>query len=147
MKILIQRCSKASVRIDGNTEGSIGKGLVVFVGIEEGDEQKDADWLAQKTVNLRIFGDEQNKMNLSLKDVEGEILIISQFTLAGDCRKGRRPDFGDAADPDTAEELYNYFIDETKGMTSNVESGKFGMMMDVDLVNQGPVTFMIESPY
>ena len=144
MKALIQRVKKASVTIDDNLYSSIGTGLLVFLGVEKGDEQINADKLAEKLVNLRIFEDENEKMNLSLKDVKGEMLIVSQFTLCGDCKKGTRPSFDKSAPPAIANELYEYFISKTKSFDIPVQTGKFGAMMDVELLNDGPVTFMVE---
>jgi D-tyrosyl-tRNA(Tyr) deacylase len=144
LKALIQRVKKASVTIDDNLYSSIGTGLLVFLGVEKGDEQINADKLAEKLVNLRIFEDENEKMNLSLKDVKGEMLIVSQFTLCGDCKKGTRPSFDKSAPPAIANELYEYFISKTKSFDIPVQTGKFGAMMDVELLNDGPVTFMVE---
>ncbi len=144
MKALIQRVKKASVTIDDNLYSSIGAGLLVFLGVEKGDEQINADKLAEKLVNLRIFEDKNEKMNLSLKDVKGEMLIVSQFTLCGDCKKGTRPSFDKSAPPDIANELYEYFISKIKTSGIFVQTGQFGAMMEVELINDGPVTFMVE---
>ena len=144
MKALIQRVKKASVTIDDSLYSSIGAGLLVFLGVEKGDTEVNADKLAEKLVNLRIFEDENEKMNLSLKDVKGEMLIVSQFTLCGDCKKGTRPSFDKSAPPAIANELYEYFISKTKLFGIPVQTGKFGAMMDVELINDGPVTFMVE---
>ena len=144
MKALIQRVKKASVTIDDNLYSSIGAGLLVFLGVEKGDTEVNADKLAEKLVNLRIFEDENEKMNLSLKDVKGEMLIVSQFTLCGDCKKGTRPSFDKSAPPDIANELYEYFISKIKTSGIFVQTGQFGAMMEVELINDGPVTFMVE---
>ena len=147
MRALIQRVSGASVAVDGEIVGKIGAGLCVFLGVGHDDTEKDAEWMADKLINLRIFEDDAEKMNLSLRDVDGEMLIISQFTLYGDCRAGRRPSFVNAALPAKAEPLYNAFIDivERKGILT--ASGVFGADMKVSILNDGPVTFMIDSPH
>ncbi|MBT2694166.1 D-aminoacyl-tRNA deacylase [Bacillus sp. ISL-55] len=145
MRLVIQRSKEAKVTVDGEITGSINKGFVILVGVTHEDTEKDAAFLAEKAANLRVFEDEAGKMNLSLLDVEGEILSVSQFTLYGDCRKGRRPNFMDAARPDHAETVYeafNTFLAE-KGI--QVETGVFGAMMDVQLTNDGPVTLIIDS--
>ena len=144
MKALIQRVKRASVTIDGKLYSSIGFGLLVFLGVEKGDEKENAEKLSEKLVNLRIFEDENEKMNLSLKDVKGEMLIVSQFTLCGDCKKGTRPSFDKSAPPVIANELYEYFISLVKTQNINCSTGVFGAMMDVELINDGPVTFMVE---
>lgn len=144
MKALIQRVKKASVTIGGKLYSSIDNGLLVFLGVEKGDEVVNAEKLAEKLVNLRVFEDENEKMNLSLKDVKGEMLIVSQFTLCGDCKKGTRPSFDKSAPPDIANNLYEYFIEQVKAQNIPVQTGKFGAMMDVELINDGPVTFMVE---
>jgi D-aminoacyl-tRNA deacylase len=145
MRLVIQRSKEATVTVDGEVTGSIEKGFVILVGVTHEDTEKDAAFLAEKAANLRVFEDEAGKMNLSLLDVGGEVLSVSQFTLYGDCRKGRRPNFMDAAKPDHAETIYeafNRFLDE-KGL--KVETGVFGAMMDVQLTNDGPVTLIIDS--
>ena len=144
MKALIQRVKEASVTIDGCLYSKIGKGLLVFVGVEKTDEELNADQLTTKIVNLRIFEDENDKMNLSVKDVEGDILVVSQFTLCGNCKKGTRPSFDSSAPLDMAEKLYEYFVESIKQSGLNVATGKFRAMMDVSLINDGPVTFWVE---
>jgi D-tyrosyl-tRNA(Tyr) deacylase len=144
MKALIQRVKSASVTIDGNLYSSIGAGILVFLGVEKGDEKINAEKLAKKILKLRIFEDENNKMNLSVSDTNGEILVVSQFTLCGDCKKGTRPSFDKSAPLDVANELYEYFVECIKASNLAVQTGKFRAMMDVALVNDGPVTFFIE---
>ena len=144
MKALIQRVKEASVTIDGQLYSNIGYGLLVFLGVEKGDEKINAEKLAEKIVNLRIFEDDNDKMNLSVKDVKGEILIVSQFTLCGDCKKGTRPSFDKSAPLDIANSLYEYFTERVQLSGLSVKTGKFRAMMDVALINDGPVTFMIE---
>ncbi len=144
MKALIQRVKRASVTIDGALCSQIGKGLLVFLGVEKSDTTENADKLADKIVRLRIFEDENEKMNFSLQDVSGEMLIVSQFTLCGDCKKGTRPSFDKSASHQVANELYEYFIGKIKEYEVPVKTGVFGAMMDVELVNDGPVTFWIE---
>lgn len=146
MKALVQRVTEGSVSIDNEIAGEIGKGLVILFGAGSGDTDKDARYLAEKCVNLRIFNDEEGKMNRSLLDIDGEVLIISQFTLYGDCRKGRRPGFSDAALPEEAERLYELFkklVSEQK--VKKVACGRFGADMKVKIFNDGPVTFMLEA--
>ncbi len=145
MRIVVQRSKEASVKVNGEQVGSIAKGLVLLVGITHDDTEDDAVFLADKVVNLRIFEDDQDKMNLSLLDVGGSILSVSQFTLYGDCRKGRRPNFMAAAKPDYAIELYQRFNDLLRLKGVRVETGEFGAMMDVQLINDGPVTLLLES--
>lgn len=144
MKVLIQRVKSASVTIEGNLKSSINKGILALVGIEKGDTSEQVEKLAKKVVNLRIFPDENDKMNLSLIDVKGEMLIVSQFTLCGDCKKGTRPSFDKSAPPELANKLYEEFIIQVKNYGINVGTGSFGAMMDVELINDGPVTFMLE---
>jgi D-aminoacyl-tRNA deacylase len=145
MKALIQRVSRAKVTVEGEVIGSIGGGLVVLVGVAAGDEKADTDYLVNKTVNLRIFADADSKFNLSLLDVKGSLLLVSQFTLMADTRKGRRPSFTDAAPPDIAEAMFNEFVEEAKKTGIRVETGKFQAHMYVELVNDGPVTIMLDS--
>ena len=145
MRFLVQRVSRASVRVDDRLEGSIGPGLVVLIGIGAGDTRLAADYLIEKTVNLRIFSDENGKMNLSALDVRGELLLVSQFTLYGDCRKGRRPSFDAAAPPAVARELYEYVVRKVRETGLVTGTGVFQAHMEVDLVNDGPVTLLLES--
>ncbi|MGE8513948.1 MAG: D-aminoacyl-tRNA deacylase [Chryseobacterium culicis] len=145
MKIVIQRVSEASVKVDGKIVGEIGKGLMLLVGVDENDEKTDADWLVQKVLNLRIFGDEDDKLNLSVKDISGEILCISQFTLIADYKKGNRPSFIKAAKPDKAIPLFDYFKEEVAQSGLKTESGIFGADMKVSLINDGPVTIVMDS--
>lgn len=146
MKAVIQRVREASVEVDGNITGSIGTGILILLGVETGDTEKDADWLVKKIIEFRIFEDNDGKMNLPLADVGGGLLIVSQFTLLGDCSKGRRPSFAAAAPPAEGKRLYDYFVRQAESMVDQVETGIFQAMMQVKLVNDGPVTFLIESP-
>ncbi len=146
MKAVIQRVREAKVEVDGKTVGQIGKGILLLLGVEKGDGERDADWLAEKIGNLRIFEDEAGKMNLSVKEIAGELLTVSQFTLAGNCAKGRRPSFDSAAPPEEANRLYEYFVGELRRLGLPVETGVFQAMMQVSLINDGPVTFILESP-
>lgn len=146
MRVVLQRCSRAEVRIEGTVAGSIGQGFMLLVGVTEGDGQAEAEILAKKVAQMRVFGDSNGKMNLGLKDVNGAILSISQFTLYADCRKGNRPSFIQAARPETAEPLYHYFnklLREQYGL--QVETGVFGADMQVDFVNDGPVTILLDT--
>ncbi|MGJ0848008.1 D-tyrosyl-tRNA(Tyr) deacylase [Tissierella praeacuta DSM 18095] len=145
MRAVVQRVSEATVRVDNKVAGEIGKGLLVFLGIGEGDTEKDLEYLVDKVLGLRIFQDENDKMNLSLLDINGEILVISQFTLYGDVRKGKRPSFTDSAHPDIAERMYLEFIDKCKTKEIKTEKGIFGADMKVSLVNDGPVTILLDS--
>jgi D-tyrosyl-tRNA(Tyr) deacylase len=145
MRAVIQRVSRASVKIDGAIHGKISQGMLVLLGIRGSDDVSDLQWLAEKVVNLRIFEDRQGKMNKSLADIDGEMLIISQFTLYGDCRKGRRPGFSSAAAPEIAEPLYRRFIEEVKNRQVKVATGIFQASMEVELVNDGPVTLLLDS--
>ncbi len=144
MKLVIQRVKQASVKVDGKTVGSIKEGLLVLLGVTHTDTEAEADYLAKKLVNSRIFKDENNKMNLSVKDINGELLIISQFTLYADTTKGNRPSFTDAGNPELANELYEYFKKKCSEYGLNVESGVFGADMKVELLNDGPVTIILE---
>lgn len=144
MKVLIQRVKKSGVNIDGAEFSSINKGILALVGIEKGDTKEQVEKLAKKVVNLRIFPDENDKMNHSLLDIQGEMLIVSQFTLCGDCKKGTRPSFDKSAPPQIANELYEYFISKVQTYGIKTGTGKFGAMMEVSLINDGPVTFMLE---
>lgn len=147
MKALIQRVSEAKVTIDGQVVGEIEKGILVLLGIRVGDTQVDADWLARKLCALRVFRDENEKMNLNVEDVGGSFLIVSQFTLYGDTRKGTRPSYIKAARPEEAIPLYDYFLKQLESSFSGkIATGEFGAMMEVHLVNDGPVTLMLESP-
>jgi len=145
MRAVVQRVTRARVTVTGNVTGEIGKGLVVLLGIARDDLPADGEYLAEKIVALRIFDDGQDKMNLSVKDVGGGILVISQFTLYGDVRRGLRPSWIDAAKPEIAEPLYEYFVTEIKKRLSNISTGNFRSMMQVELVNDGPVTILLDS--
>ena len=146
MRVVLQRCTRAEVRIDGQTVGRIGKGFMCLVGITDGDTTAEADLLAKKVAQMRVFEDEQGKMNLALKDVGGAILSISQFTLYADCRKGNRPSFIRAARPEVAEPLYDYFNERLrKEYDLVVETGRFGADMKVDFINDGPVTILLDT--
>lgn len=146
MRAVVQRVSKSSVTIENHVVGKIGKGLLVLLGVAKGDEPPDADFLAEKIANLRIFEDDDHKMNRSLMDTQGEMLVVSQFTLLGDCRKGRRPSFVLAAPPDIADRLYLQFVEAVRSKGLHVETGQFQAMMAVSLINDGPVTLVLESP-
>ncbi|MDZ7779282.1 MAG: D-aminoacyl-tRNA deacylase [Gemmatimonadota bacterium] len=144
MRVLLQRVSHAEVRVDGEAAGAIGRGLLLLVGFTDGDGEDELVWMADKVVGLRVFPDDEGRMNRSVADIGGGLLIVSQFTLYGDTRKGRRPSFVHAADPDRAVPLYERFVALLKERASKVETGEFGAMMDVELVNEGPVTLMLE---
>jgi len=148
VRVVLQRVSRAAVRVDGRTVGSIGAGFVVLVGFAPGDTEQTLDWMAEKVLGLRLFGDAESKMNLALHEVHGAVLVVSQFTLYGDARKGRRPSFTDAAPPAAAIPLYQRFVALLKergaGSGIAIESGEFGAMMAVELVNEGPVTLILE---
>ncbi len=144
MKALIQRVKKASVTIENQLYSEINAGILLFLGIAKGDSEENADKLVDKILKLRIFEDENEKMNLSIKDIQGEILVVSQFTLCGDCQKGTRPSFDNAELPQKANELYEYFVAKLKTAEIPVKTGKFAAMMDIELINDGPVTFMLE---
>lgn len=146
MKAVIQRVTHASVKVDGETVGSCGQGFLILLGVMAGDDEKEADKLVNKTVNLRIFEDENGKMNLSSLDIGGEMLVVSQFTLCADCTHGRRPSFTPSAHPDEANRLYEYFVRRLKeNGISHVETGVFGADMKVELLNDGPVTIILDS--
>ena len=145
MKVLLQRVTSASVSVGGEVVGSIGRGLVVFVGVASGDTKKDAQYLAQKTANLRIFADEASRFNLSALDIKGELLVVSQFTLLADTKKGRRPSFIEAAPPEQAEELFQHFVEEACATGLKVETGRFQQYMQVEIHNDGPVTILLDS--
>jgi D-aminoacyl-tRNA deacylase len=145
MRAVIQRVTRAKVTVEEQVTGEIGNGLVVLLGIAPDDTEEDADYLANKIAALRIFDDEAGKMNLSVKDAEGGVLVISQFTLYGDVRRGLRPSWSDAAQPEVAEPLYEYFVTKTRDILGRAETGSFRKMMQVELVNDGPVTIMLDS--
>lgn len=144
MRLLLQRVSRAEVRVDGRAAGRIGRGFVLLTGFRSGDGAEQLDWMAEKVVGLRLFADVEGKMNLDLSEVDGSLLVVSQFTLYGDARKGRRPSFVDAARPEEAEALYEHFIATLRERGARVETGEFGAMMEVELVNDGPVTLWLE---
>jgi len=145
MRAVVQRVSEARVKVAGEIVGEIGPGFLVLLGVGKDDTDQDADWLAEKISGLRVFEDSEGKLNLSLAEVKGSVLVVSQFTLYADCRKGRRPSFDLAAPPEKAENLYNYFVSKVKGKNLPVQTGKFQAVMEVELVNQGPVTLLLES--
>jgi len=146
MRAVCQRVSRASVTVDGKVVGSIGPGLLVLLAAAKGDGAEQVRWMAEKVVGLRIFPDAQGRMNLSLTDFRGEMLVVSQFTLYGDCRKGKRPSYSEAAPPAEAEALYRTFVDGLRALGIPVQEGIFGAMMLVELVNDGPVTLIVDSP-
>ena len=145
MRVVVQRVKHASVTINGTVNGKINNGFLVLLGVQSTDSEQDVDYLVKKVTNLRIFSDENDKMNLSLKDVNGELLIVSQFTLYANCKEGNRPSFVEAAKPDIAIPLYEYFVSECKKIIPVVETGLFGADMKVELLNDGPVTIIMES--
>jgi D-tyrosyl-tRNA(Tyr) deacylase len=145
MRAVVQRVTRASVKVDGEIIGEIGNGLVVLVGIARDDTKVEAAYLVDKISNLRIFDDDERKMNLSVKDVGGALLIVSQFTLYGDVRRGLRPSWSDAAPPEVAEPLYDFFVRQAGTAVENVATGKFQAMMEVELINDGPVTILLDS--
>lgn len=144
MRLLVQRVKNANVSVEDKIVGKIGKGFLVFCGITHSDTEQEADYLAKKLCNLRVFEDENEKMNLSVKEVKGELLIVSQFTLYADCSSGNRPSFTNSAKPEEANKLYEYFIEQCKSYGLNVETGIFGANMQVQLQNDGPVTIILE---
>ena len=146
MRAVVQRVSRAAVRVDGETVGAIGRGFVVLAGFAPGDTDADLAWMAEKVAGLRVFGDAEGKMNLALEGVGGAVLVVSQFTLYGDASKGRRPSFIGAAPPEQAEALYERYVALLRGRGVPVETGRFRAMMDVELVNDGPVTLLLERP-
>ena len=146
MRAVVQRVKPSSVRTENEMVGQIGSGLLVLLGVARGDTAKDADYLANKIIHLRIFEDENRKMNRSLLETGGELLAVSQFTLLADCRKGRRPSFIEAAEPEKATDLYEKFVDIVRAKGVKVQTGRFRAMMEVELINDGPVTIIIESP-
>lgn len=145
MKLVIQRVKEAKVEVNSKIVGQIGVGLLVFLGVAKDDTEVDADYLVKKTSELRIFEDDSGKMNLSALDSKASFLVVSQFTIQGNCSKGRRPSFDNAADPAKGEELYEYFVEKLRSIAACVETGQFRAMMDVSLINDGPVTFVIDS--
>ena len=145
MRVVVQRVSRAAVTIDGEIAGAIGRGILLLLGVAANDAEAEADYILQKTLHLRIFEDADDKMNLSLLDIGGELLVVSQFTLYGDARRGRRPSFAAAAAPEKANRLYEYFVGAARKNLAKVETGKFQAMMDVELINDGPVTILLDS--
>jgi D-aminoacyl-tRNA deacylase len=145
MRCVLQRVDRVDIRVEGNYISGIEKGILVLLGIEQGDRESDADYLADKIINLRIFDDERGKMDLSLLDIEGEMLVVSQFTLLADCRKGRRPSFIRAENSDQAKKYYEYFISKVREKVKHVARGQFQAMMLVEIVNNGPVTILLDS--
>ena len=145
MRVVIQRVKEASVKVDGKIVGQIAQGMLIFLGVAREDSVTSADYLLKKVTELRIFEDAQGKMNVSAEEAGAQFLVVSQFTLYGNCDKGRRPSFDEAADPVKGEELYNYFVTQLKYIKAGVETGQFRAMMDVSLINDGPVTFIIDS--
>lgn len=145
MRAVVQRAAEARVSVDGEITGEIGRGLVVLLGIGQEDTDRDIEYLADKIANLRIFEDENDKMNISLLDIKGQLLVVSQFTLFGDCRKGKRPSYDRAAKPETAENLYERFVERCRGLGVRTETGRFQARMLVELQNDGPVTLLLDS--
>jgi D-aminoacyl-tRNA deacylase len=145
MRVVIQRVKEAQVKVAGQTVGQIAQGILIFLGVAHNDSKASADYLVKKITELRIFEDAQGKMNLSALDVGGQFLVVSQFTLYGNCDRGRRPSFDEAAHPAKGEELYNYFVTQMKAVKAKVETGQFRAMMEVNLINDGPVTFIMDS--
>ncbi|TJX16137.1 D-tyrosyl-tRNA(Tyr) deacylase [Tissierella creatinini] len=145
MRAVVQRVDEAAVVVDGKTIGSIKKGLLVFLGVGEDDNEKDLDYLVDKILGLRIFQDKNDKMNLSLMDVKGELLVVSQFTLYGDARKGKRPSFSSASTPEIGNKYYKEFVKKVRGFGVEIQTGVFGAHMEVKLINNGPVTILLDS--
>ena len=145
MRAVIQRIKESSVNVEGQIIGRTGVGLLVLLGVAQNDGPADADYLVNKITHLRIFEDENGKLNRSLLEIDGEMMVVSQFTLLADCRKGRRPSFGDAAEPELAADLYEYFVEQVRSQGINVATGRFKAMMEVALINAGPVTIILES--
>ena len=145
MRAVVQRVLKSSVVVDGETIGKIGSGLIVLLGVEKEDTERDVKYMVHKVLGLRIFPDDEGKMNRSLQDINGQLLVVSQFTLMGDTRKGNRPSFIHAADPETGNRLYERFVDQARGQGTHVETGQFQADMKVELVNDGPVTILLDS--
>ncbi len=145
MRAVIQRVSRAKVSVDGEIVGEIGAGILVLLGVSREDSEREAKYILDKTLNLRIFEDAEDKMNLSLLDINGELLVVSQFTIYGDARRGRRPSFVEAAAPEKAKQLYEFFVSEARKQIAKIETGKFQAMMDVELINDGPVTILLDS--
>ena len=145
MRAVVQRVNYCNVQVKGEVIDSISDGLCVLLAVGEDDDREDADYLVDKVINLRIFDDEDGKLNLSAKDLDKDIMVVSQFTLYGDCREGRRPSYSKAADPDRAENLYDYFVEKLEETDLNIASGRFKTYMDVELCNDGPVTLMLDS--
>ena len=145
MKLIIQRVKQSSVTVNSQIVGKIGQGILILLGVAKDDELDDIEYLIEKLLTLRIFEDDQGKMNASILDVKGEFLVVSQFTILADCKKGRRPSFDKAADPKKAEELYSAFVEKLRQKPCKVQTGEFRAMMDVSLINDGPVTFILES--
>lgn len=147
MRLVIQRVKRAAVTIEGRERREIGQGMCVLIGVTHADTESSADWLAEKMAGLRIFEDSDGKINLSLQDIDGEVLLVSQFSLYASCAKGRRPGFSDAAAPEHAEKIYNYFVSKVEGLgLKRVSCGEFGADMEVEIINDGPLTFIIDSP-
>ena len=145
MRAILQRVSRAEVGIGGDCVAHIGKGILALVAVSRQDTEEDFQWMARKIVELRIFNDSEGKLNLSLQDIDGDLLVVSQFTLYGDCRKGRRPSYSEAAPPDEAEKMYDAFVDTVRRILPSVQTGRFQAMMDVSLLNDGPVTLILDS--
>ena len=147
MRLVIQRVKRSSVIINGAEKREIGQGMCILIGVTHGDNEASADWLAEKIAGLRIFADAEGKINLSIKDIDGEVLLVSQFSLYASCAKGRRPGFTDAAKPEEAERIYNYFVNKVMSLgLKKVACGEFGADMEVEIINDGPLTFIIDSP-